>query len=84
MIVLFEPLIDDSWGLAGGAKPFSVENLSAKGSVEALVVAVLPGRPGIDPDWLDSDFGQPICEGFGRELRAIIGAQIFRFPSFEQ
>ena len=42
MVILFEPLIDDSLGLAGGAKPFSVENLSAKGSVEALIVAVLP------------------------------------------
>ena len=42
MVILFEPLIDDSLGLAGGAKPFSVENLPAKGSVEALVVAVLP------------------------------------------
>ena len=43
MVILFEPLIDDGLGLAGGAKPFSVENLCAKGSVEALVVAVLPG-----------------------------------------
>gem|GEM_PF-3652721 len=36
MIILFEPLIDDSLNLAGGAKPFSVENLSAKGSVEVV------------------------------------------------
>ena len=43
MVILFEPLIDDGLGLAGGAKSFSVENLLAKGSVEALVVAVLPG-----------------------------------------
>jgi len=42
MIVLFEPLIDDSLGLADSAKPFGVENLSTKGSVEALIVAVLP------------------------------------------
>ena len=42
MIVLLKPLIDDSLGLADGAKPFGVENLSAKGSVEALVVTVLP------------------------------------------
>ena len=41
-VILFDPLSDDSLGLAGGAKTFSVENLSAKGSVEALVVAVLP------------------------------------------
>jgi len=42
MVILFDPLIDDSLGLAGGAKPFGVENLCAKGSVEALVVAVRP------------------------------------------
>ena len=33
MVILFEPLIDESLGLTGGAKPFCVENLSAKGSV---------------------------------------------------
>jgi hypothetical protein len=42
MIVLFEPLIDDGLGLVGCAKPFGVEHLSRKGSVEALVAAVLP------------------------------------------
>jgi hypothetical protein len=43
MVILVEPWIDDSLGLAGGAKPFSVERLSAKSSIKALVIAVVPG-----------------------------------------
>ncbi len=46
MVILFEPLIDDSLGLTGGAKPFSVEHLSAKCSVDALVIAVFLGDSG--------------------------------------
>ena len=41
--ILFEPLIDDGLALASGAKRFRVENLSAKGPIETLVVAVLLG-----------------------------------------
>ncbi len=42
LIVLFEPLIDDGLSLAGSAKPFSVEKLSAERSIEALIVTILP------------------------------------------
>jgi hypothetical protein len=42
LIVLFEPLIDDGLCLAGCAKPFGIENFSAKRAVEAFIVSVLP------------------------------------------
>jgi len=64
MVVLFEPLIDDGLGLSGCAKPFGIENFSAKRAVEALIVSVLPGRPGIDADRFDAYLGQPVFEGF--------------------
>ena len=64
LIVLFEPLIDDGLSLAGCPKPFGVENFSAKRSVEALVITVLPWRPRIDADRFDAHLGQPFFEGF--------------------
>jgi hypothetical protein len=36
MVILFEPFIDDSLCPASGSNTFSVEDLSAKGSVKAL------------------------------------------------
>jgi len=43
LIVLAHPLIDDDPGLVDACEPFSVEDLPAQGTVEALVVAILPG-----------------------------------------
>ena len=84
MVVLFKPLIDDSLGLSGCCKPFSVEHFTTQRSVEAFVIAVLPGRAWIDVDRLDPDFGEPVFEGFGCKLRAIVRSQIFRLSAFEQ
>lgn len=42
LIVLFEPLIDHGLSLSGCAKPFGIENFSAKRAVEALVISVRP------------------------------------------
>ena len=63
LIVLFEPLIDHGLSLSGCAKPFGIENFSAKRAVEPLIIPSLPWRPGVDPDGLDADFGQPVFEG---------------------
>ena len=41
-VVLFEPGIDDDLGLLCRCEPLRIEDLSAQGNVEALVVAVLP------------------------------------------
>jgi hypothetical protein len=41
-VILFEPLIDDGLSLTCCAKPFSVENFSAKRSIEAFVISVRP------------------------------------------
>jgi hypothetical protein len=42
LVVLSKPLIDHCLSLAGCTKPFGVENFSAKRSVEALVISILP------------------------------------------
>jgi hypothetical protein len=43
VVVLPEPPVDDDLGLFGRVEPLGIENLPTKGSVEALVIAVLPG-----------------------------------------
>ena len=42
VIVLSEPAIDDDLGLLFGREPLRIEDLTAQGSVKALVVPVLP------------------------------------------
>ena len=42
VIVVFEPLFDDDLCQLSRREPFCIEPLAAKGSVEALVVSVLP------------------------------------------
>ena len=74
VIVLFEPLIDDALCLSGCCKPFGVEDFATQRSVKSLIVSILPGGPGVDVNRLDPDFGQPIFEGFGCKLGAIVGS----------
>lgn len=83
VVVLSEPLIDDGLRLSGCREPFGVEHFATKRSVEALIVSVLPWRARIDVNRLDADFGEPVFEGLGCKLRAIVGAQILRLPAFE-
>ena len=42
VVVLSEPLIDDDLGLLCRHEPFGIEYLAAQGSIEALIVSVLP------------------------------------------
>ena len=42
VIVLFEALVDDDLCQLSRCEPFCIEHLAAKGSVEPLVVSVLP------------------------------------------
>ena len=63
VVVLFEPLIDDGLGLSCCCEPFSVKHFTTQRSVEAFVVAILPGRAGIDVDGLDTDLDEPFLKG---------------------
>ena len=72
VVVLPEPVIDDDLGLRRCCEPFRIENLTAKGSVEAFVVAVLPRRSGIDTDGFDADPDQPFLHRLGDELGTIV------------
>ncbi len=72
VIVLPEPVIDDDLRLLGRREPLRVENLSAQRAVKPLVVSVLPGRSGIDTDWLDTNSSKPCLHRFGSKLRPVV------------
>ena len=72
MIVLLEPVIDDDLGLLGRCEPFGIENLPAQCSVEALIVAILPGRSRVDADRLDANASKPVLQRVGGELWSIV------------
>ena len=78
VVVLSDPLVDDDLCLLCCGEPFGVKHLVAQGAVEALVVSVLPGRSGLDPDGLDADPGQPVLHCLCAELGTIVRADVFR------
>ena len=84
VIVLPEPLIDDDLGLLGRREPLGVENLVPERSIEALVVAVLPGRARIDPDGLNANAPEPVLERCRGELRTIVRANVVRPAALQQ
>ena len=72
VVVLSEPVIDDDLRLLGRREPLRIENLSAQRAIEPLVVSVLPGRSGIDTDWLDTNSSKPCLHRLGSELRPVV------------
>ncbi len=83
-VVLFKPDTDDDPSLACGREPLGVETFAAECSVEALVVAVLPGRSRIDPDGLNADTLKPVPEWRGRKPGSIVGTKVLRLAALEQ
>lgn len=79
VIVLPEPAIDDDLGLFGGGELSRVEDLAAQGAVEALVVSILPGRTGVDPNGLHANALKPGPESLSGELRPVVNSQVTRF-----
>jgi len=84
MIVLLKPRVDDDPSLVDRCKPFGIQYFSAQCSIEPFIVPVFPRRAGIDLDWFDTDLCQPVLQSGGDKLRAIVGADVFRLPVFEQ
>ena len=81
MVVLAQPLIDDGLGLPGGGEPFGIQDFAAQGSIEALIVAIFPGRARVDIYRLDADTDEPILEDRRCELRAVVGPYVLRLSS---
>ncbi len=84
MIVLPDPLIDDSLGLFGGVEPFGVEDFMTESSIEPFVISILPWRTRIDLDWFNANLGKPDLKRTGDKLPTIIGMNILRLPVLQQ
>ncbi|MEL6287125.1 MAG: DDE-type integrase/transposase/recombinase, partial [Pseudomonadota bacterium] len=72
-----------AWPRRVGIKPIRIypgspwengynENFLAQRAIKPLIVSVLPGRSGIDTDWLDTNSSKPCLHRFGSELRPVV------------
>ena len=75
-IVHTPPLFDEYNGLVQCVEDLTVQELVPQLAVEALVVAVLPRTSGLDVERLNTEPGQPPPHELGRELRAVVRAQM--------
>lgn len=70
------PGLNHSDRLVAGSKPLGIEALVAQAAVEALVGAVLPGLSGGDVGCVDAGLIEPLQNGRGYELGAVVGSQV--------
>ena len=71
-IVLPEPGIDDGLSLIERGKPLGIQDFTAQCSIEAFIVSILPRATGINAQWFDADFGQPVLQVTCDKLWAIV------------
>ena len=77
-VVVPSPGFDQDLRLLQRVEDLAVEQLVAELGVEALDVAVLPGGAGLDVGGLRADGGDPVPQGPGQELRAVVRADVRR------
>ena len=75
-IVMLPPLFDQDLCLPQAVEDFSVEQFIPHSRVEAFAISVLPRRSWLDVGRLCADGRNPVPDGLGYELRAIVGANV--------
>jgi hypothetical protein len=75
-VVVLSPSFDHDLGLLESVEYLSVEQFISQLAIEAFVVAVLPGAAGFNVKGLNTHRGQPLTNGLGRELPAIVRSDI--------
>ena len=75
-IVMPAPALDDDLRLAQRVEDLAVEQLVAEPGIEALDIAILPGAARRDVGGLGPDRRDPLLDGLGDELRAVVGADV--------
>ena len=73
-VVVLPPLLDQYLCLAEAVEDFSIQHFIAKAGIEAFAITILPGRSGLDASRFCTDGADPVTNGLGDELRAIVGA----------
>jgi hypothetical protein len=77
-VVVPSPVLDDHLGLLQSVKDFTVEQFVTELRVEAFTVTALPRTASLDLGGLGSNGGNPLADGPGDELRAIVGTNVPR------
>src|SRR5690606_10647540 len=77
-VVVVSPATDQDFSFAHGVEDLPVEHLVAQLAIEALVVAVLPWRAGLDVERLHADPAKPFPHNIGGKLRAIVRSDMRR------
>ena len=83
-IVVTPPGFDEDQGFSQRVEALPVEELVTQPRIEALDVADLQGRAGRDEGRADPDRGDPLLDGLGNELRAVVGSDADRNPAHQE
>src|SRR5215210_631587 len=83
-VVVTTPTLDDDLRLTQAVEDLAIEQLVPEAGIEALDVAVLPRAARSDVGGLGSDRGDPLLDGLGDELRAIVGADVARHAAHDE
>ena len=78
-VVILTPAFDEDDCLPQGVEDFAVQQLVPELAVEGLVVPILPWRSWLDVERLYTDPAQPVANGMGGKLRAIVGSDMIRW-----
>ena len=79
-IIVSSPAFNQHLRLLQRVEDFSGQKLITELSIKRLVVSILPGTARLDEQGFDANPAEPGSDGFGRELRAVIGADVIRRP----
>src|SRR5215204_3513330 len=77
-IVMTAPALDDDLRLAESVEDLAVEQLVPEPGIKALDIAILPRASWSDVGGLGPDRRDPLLDGLGDELRAVVGADVAR------
>src|SRR5918993_837567 len=78
------PALDDNLRLAESVEDLAVEQLVPEPGIEALDIAILPRPAGRDVGGLGPDRRDPLLDGLGDELRAVVGADVARHAAQDE
>src|SRR3954468_5679605 len=83
-VVVTAPALDDDLGLAKGVEDLAIEQFVPEPGIEALEITILPRAAGSDIGGLGSDRRDPLLDGLGDELRAVVGANVARHATQDE
>src|SRR3954454_15419156 len=83
-VVVTPPALDDDLRLAKGVEDLAIEQFVSQPGIEALDVTVLPRTARSDIGGLGSDRRDPLLDGLGDKLRAVVGANVARHATQDE